>query len=109
MFLEMRAARWVLFTTVAVLGCLWAAAWTSSAWAPGEDDKGAGLFVVAGFALGHAIALVLAITAVILAARSLRIAATARTRSGYVTLAASGLIAAFITIYLGFFVGLWGA
>lgn len=103
----MRAARRILFASVALLTVLWAAALTSTSWS--ERDLLVGFYVILAFAGGHVVALVLAITGVIVGARDLRGAAAARTTTAYMTLAASGIVAAFITVYLGFFVGLWGA
>ncbi len=97
----MRAARLVLFTSIALLVVVWGAMLTSMTWAP-AGDLGVGLLVVGGFAAGHAVVLALATTAAILAAIALPGTAAARTSSDVATLAAAAALAVVVAAYLGF-------
>ncbi len=103
----MRAARRLLLLVITLLGIVWVAAVTSHRWTPRDGNLGWAIIVVGGFAIAHVVALGLQITGAVMAANDLVAIPAARTTSGYATFAASGLVAAAILAYLGYFFGLW--
>ena len=89
--IAMRTARWLLLASLALLAATWAAVWSVAVLGPREDDLGLGVLVVLGVQAGHFFALVLAVTAVVLGAWTLR-GAAGRTISGYLTVACAALL-----------------